>query len=478
MPGFVQHGSASARGAARRQELSAVFPVRTSMIRRARFALVLGVALLCAPPLGLSAQAASRPVYRVPVHGVIELGLAPYIERALREAEAAGAVAVILDIETPGGRVDAAERIVDALQASDVPVYAFVNHRAFSAGALIALAAHEIYLTPTAVIGAATPVDGTGKKAPEKYVSAMRSEMRALADARGRDPRVAEAMVDEDVEIPGVVDRGKLLTLTSREAARVGYGRETADWDALVAELGLAQAPVVTPKVNWAERAVRFFTHPAVAPLLLSLGFLGLIIEIKAPGFGLPGAVGAASLALFFGSHFLLGLAGIEELLLIGIGLVLIAVELFLLPGFGVAGILGGISLGAGFYLSFVSDMATGGDYITALGLFSLSILVVIVAAWALLRRLPRSRRFTDSGIMLGESTSREAGYLSAAIRPELIGTTGIAVTDLRPSGAARFGEERIDVVTEADYISAGTPVRIVRSEGYRHVVEPVPGGN
>jgi membrane-bound serine protease (ClpP class) len=362
---------------------------------------------------------------------------------------------------------------VNAVQAARVPVYAFVNSRAFSAGALVSLAAREIYYAPGAVIGAATPVDGAGTKAPEKIVSAMRSEMRALAEARGRDVRIAEAMVDEDIAIPEVVEAGKLLTLTRGEAVRLGYGKAVADWDALLAELGLEQAPVVTPGVNWAERLVRFFTHPAVAPLLLSLGFLGIIIELKAPGFGLPGALGAIALALFFGSHFILGLAGLEELLLIGGGIILLAVEMFLLPGFGVAGIAGGVAIAGGFYLSLVSDMASGADYVQALGLFSLSVLVVILVAWALVRRLPRSRRFSASGIMLGESTSREAGYLSAAVRPELIGSTGVAVTDLRPAGAARFGSERLDVVSGADWISAGTPVRIVRSEGYRHVVEP-----
>lgn len=441
---------------------------------KSRLPLLLGLLLagLARPALP---QQTAVTVYRIPINGTIELGLAPYVERAIRQAGEAGAAAVILDIDTEGGRVDAAERIVDAVQGSTVPVYAFVNPRAFSAGALIALAAHEIYLTPAAVMGAATPITGSGEKAPEKIVSAMRSEMRALAEARGRDPRVAEAMVDEEIAIADVIDRGKLLTLTSAEAVRLGYGRAAADWSALLTQLRLEGAEVVSPPINWAERLVRFFTHPIVAPLLLSLGFLGLIIEFKAPGFGLPGAVGAASLALFFGSHFILGLAGIEELLLIGIGLVLVAVELFLLPGFGVAGVLGGISLAAGFYLSFVGDMASGSDYMTALGVFSLSILVVIVAAWALLRRLPRSRRFSDSGILLDQSTSREAGYLSAAVRTELIGATGVALTDLRPAGVARFGEERVDVVADAHWIGAGTPVRIVRAEGYRHVVEAAP---
>lgn len=446
------------------------------MTQRTRYPLAVLLALCSLAPVPAWAQARvpAGAVYRVPVTGVIELGLAPFVERALREAAAAQAAAVVLDLDTPGGRIDAAERIVDAVQASAIPVYAFVNSRAFSAGALVSLAAREIYYVPAAVIGAATPVTGEGTKAPEKIVSAMRSEMRALAEARGRDPRVAEAMVDEDVAIPGVVEAGKLLTLTGQEAVRLGYGKEVAGWDALLQALDLQQAPVVTMHVNWAERLVRFFTHPAVAPLLLSLGFLGIIIELKAPGFGLPGALGAIALALFFGSHFLLGLAGLEELLLIGAGIILVGVEMFLLPGFGVAGVLGGLAIAGGFYLSFVSDMASGADYVQALGLFSLSVLVVILVAWALLRRLPRSRRFSASGIMLDQSTSREAGYLSAAVRPELIGTTGVAMTDLRPAGAARFGDERLDVVADANWINAGTRVRIVRSEGYRHVVEPV----
>ncbi|HSJ14829.1 MAG TPA: NfeD family protein [Longimicrobiales bacterium] len=448
------------------------------MDARALLPILLGAILLAPGASRAAAQQGAAPVYRVPVQGVIELGLAPFVARSLREAEAAGARAVILDIETPGGRIDAAERIVDAIRRAEVPVYAFVDSRAFSAGALIALAARDVYMVPTAVMGAATPVTGEGEKAPEKIVSAMRSEMRALAEARGRDPRVAEAMVDEEIAIEGVVEAGKLLTLTTSEAVRLGYASAVADFGTLLDVLEVADAPIVQTRVNWAERLVRFFTHPAVAPMLLSLGFLGIIWEFKMPGFGLPGGVGITALALFFGSHLLLGLAGIEELLLIGAGLALIGVEVFLLPGFGIAGIAGGVALAAGFYLSLVSDMASAGDYIQALGVFSVSVLVVIVVAWALLRHLSRGRRAGTSGFLLGEATSRERGYISAAVRTELVGATGVALTDLRPAGAARIGDERVDVVSDADFISAGTPVRIVRSEGYRHVVQPLEGGS
>jgi membrane-bound serine protease (ClpP class) len=417
-------------------------------------------------------------VYRVPVSGVIELGLAPFVERTIREAEAAGASAIILDIETPGGRVDAAQRITTAVHNTRIPVYAFVNMHAHSAGAMIALSANEIYMRPGAVIGAATPVTGEGETAPEKIVSAMRAEMRAHAETRGLDPRIAEAMVDVDIEIEGVIERGRLLTLTTGEAVALGYAREAADWDALVAELGVAAAPVITAQANWAERVVRFLTHPAVAPMLLSLGFLGILIEIKSPAFGVAGIIGATALTAFFGSHLLLGLAGWEELILLGVGVVLVAVEMFVLPGFGIAGILGALAILAAFYLSMVSHMATGADYAQAFGVLSLSIIVVIIAAWALLRHFGRAASSgRSSGIMLGDATSRETGYLSAAVRAELVGTVGIALTDLRPAGAGRFGGERIDVVSDSNWIEAGATIRITRSDGYRHVVEPVDPG-
>ena len=412
-------------------------------------------------------------VYRVPVHGVIELGLAPFITRSIATAEEADAQALVLDIETPGGRIDAAQQIVDALRDTELPVYAFVNRRALSAGAMIALAADEIYMREGATMGAATPVLGAGEKAPEKIVSAMRSEMRTLAEQRGLDPRIAEAMVDEEIAIEGVVEAGKLLTLTTEEAVRVGYARSAADLADVLAAAGVGDAAVLTMEVNWAENVVRFLTHPAVAPLLLSLGFLGLVIELKTPALGLAGTIGVASLGLFFGSRYIVGLAGLEELLLIAVGLVLIGVEILVIPGFGIAGVAGALAVGAGIMLSLVGFAATPAEWSQAAGVLSLSLLVGIVIAWALLRRLPRTGRFTRTGIMLGGSTDRESGYLSQPSRSELIGSIGIALTDLRPSGAARFGEERVDVVSDSSWISAGTPVRVVRAEGYRHVVEP-----
>ena len=413
-------------------------------------------------------------VFRVPVTGVVEMGLAPFIERAIREAEAAGASAVVLDINTPGGRVDSAERIADAISASRVPVYAFVNPRAYSAGALIALATRDIYMRTGSVLGAVTPVDGSGVKASEKIVSAMRSQMRALAEARGLDPAIAEAMVDESLAVPGVVDAGRLLTLTTEEAVRIGYASETESFASLLDDLGIVGAEVTDFGANWTERLVRFFSNPVVTPFLLSLGFLGLIIEIKTATFGLAGLAGALSLSLFFGSHLILGLAGWEDLLLVGAGVLFVAAEVLLIPGFGLFGVLGIAGIAGGIYMSLLGSLPAAQDFSRAGQVLSATLLILLVTGWALLRHLPRSTRLFRSGIFLGTRTDRAIGYESSERRTDLIGTEGVTATDLRPSGVGIFHDERVDIVSQSEWIEEGTPVRVVSAEGYRQVVRPI----
>jgi len=434
-------------------------------------AALLVAAVLAAAPQPTLAQAGDA-VVRVPIEGTIELGLSPFVARVLEEAEASGARAVILDLDTPGGRIDAAWKIIDAVRDAGVPVYAYVDRRALSAGAMIALSTDGIYMRPGSTIGAATPVTGQGAKASEKMVSAMRSEFRALAEERGLDPRIAEAMVDEDVAVPGVVEAGKLLTLTTEEALSLGVAAgEVDDFAALEAALGLAGADVIETAPNWAEVLVRFLTNPVVAPMLLSLGFLGLLIELKTPTFGVAGAIGLTALAAFFGAHHLVHLAGMEEIILFGVGVVLVTAEILVIPGFGIAGLLGGAAILGGAVLSMVGQMPSAGDILNAAGLVALSLILVAVGGWAILRHLPASRRL--SGILLRDSTSRETGYLSAPERRDLVGAVGVAVTDLRPAGTAMIGKERIDVVTEGPWIEANTPVEVVRAESYRHVVRP-----
>ena len=431
----------------------------------------LTLALLCLPRLFAAAQGST--VYRIPVTGVVENGLAPYVARSLREAESEGAVAAFLDIDTPGGRIDAAERIADAVRNARIPVYGFVNPRAYSAGALIAISTNGIYMRPGAVIGAATPVDGQGTKASEKMVSAMRAEFRAMAEQRGLDPKLAEAMVDENVEVPGVVKKGQLLTLSTGEAVKLRFAKgAVADEPALLAAIGHAGARVVTTEPNWAEGLVRFLTNPLVAPLLLSLGILGLVFEIKTGAFGIGGILSLVSLGLFFGSSLLLGLAGWEEVLLLGLGVIALAVEVFVLPGFGVAGVLGALAIVASMVLAMMGARPTTGDVAQALAVLGASLFITLAVIYAWLRHLPNSGRF--SGLLLQGSVHKSQGFVSAPNRGDLVGRDGVAVTDLRTSGTAVVGQERLDVVTEGEYVPQGSRVQVVQSDGYRHVVRAV----
>ena len=432
---------------------------------------VLTLSLALAP---ISPLVAQEPlVYRVMITGVVENGLAPYVARSLREAKSAGAAAAYLDIDTPGGRIDAAERIADAVRGAGIPVYAYVNPRAYSAGALIAISSIGIYMRPGAVIGAATPVDGQGTKAPEKMVSAMRAEFRALAEERGLDPRLAEAMVDENVEIPGVVKRGQLLTLSTGEALRLNFAKgQAANEAALLSAIGHSGARVVTTQTNWAEGVVRFLTNPLVAPLLLSLGILGLVFEIKTGAFGLGGLLSLVSLGLFFGSSLIIGLAGWEEVLLLGLGMIALAVEVFVIPGFGAAGILGILAIAASMVMAMMGGYPTSGDIAQALAVLGASLFITTAVIYAWLRHLPNSGRF--NGLLLRGAGHRSEGFTTAPSRPELVGQDGTALTDLRPSGTARIGDERLDVVTEGEYVAQGSRVQVVRSDGYRHVVRAV----
>ncbi|MDT8435560.1 MAG: NfeD family protein [Gemmatimonadota bacterium] len=437
-------------------------------------ALAAGLAGVTGPAAPRAPVQDTSQVVRVPVTGTIELGLAPFVARALSEAEAAGADLVVFEIDTPGGRVDAAWQIIDAVRDAEVRTVAWVNRRALSAGAMIALSADRIVMRPGGVIGAATPVTGEGRKASEKMVSAMRSEFRALAEERGLDPAIAEAMVDEEVEIPGVIEAGRLLTLTSEEAVRLAVVDGTAaDWDAVLRAAGLADAVTTEARPNWAERLVRLLTHPALAPMLLSLGFLGLLVEIKTPTFGLAGGLGLLCLAAFFGARFLVNLAGLEELLLLGAGVLLVTLEILVVPGIGVPGLLGGLAILGSITLSMLGSYPSVNDVIGALGILAISLLALGLLAFGILRHLPHSRRL--SGILLSRSTSRETGYLSAPDRSAYVGRHGIALTDLRPSGSARFGEERLDVVTEGPWIEDGTPVVVVRAGVSDLVVRETP---
>jgi membrane-bound serine protease (ClpP class) len=440
---------------------------------------LIGLCLLLLSASTPLAQPAKALVYLIPIDGVIDLGLAPFVERALDEAADAGAAAVILEVNTFGGRVDAAVLIRDALLRSRVRTVAFVNQRAISAGALISLATETIAMADAGTIGAATPVQVGLPGAPaqpveEKTVSYMRKEFRATAESRHRPPVFAEAMVDADVAIPGVIEKGKLLTLTTAEALKHHVAQLQANSvEALLEALNLPGAEIHAASATWAETVVRVLTNPIVSSLLMTVGMLGIIIEIQSPGFGLPGLVGLSCLALFLGGHWIVQLAGWEQVLLIGIGLLLLAVELFVLPGFGVAGVLGILALLGGLGSSLVGAGATWEALLAAVGRAALSLLLAILGGFALLRLLPR----TPMGrrLILQTGLSSGAGYTSEPVGDHRwLGHRGTTVSPLRPSGIAQLDGERVDVVSDGAFLEAGTPIEVIRVDGNRIVVRSV----
>ena len=424
---------------------------------------------------GLPSAQTSRPlVYVVPIEGVIDLGLAPFLARTIRDAEQAGAAAVLLDINTFGGRVDAAVVMRDALLQTRLRTIAFVNPRAISAGALLALATETIVMTSGGTIGAAMPVvsgGGEPQAADEKSVSYLRKEFAATAERRGRPAEFAEAMVDVDVEIPGVVAKGKLLTLTVSEAMRHHVVEFRADTlEAALDAVGLGHADVRRASQTWAETLVRFLTNPIVASLLMTVGLLGILVEIRTPGFGVPGFVGLLSFALLFWGHWLVQLAGWEELLLVGAGTLLIGAEVFVIPGFGVAGIAGVVALVAGLGMTLVGAGATTSMVIGALGRVGISLLLALGGGLVLLRvlpHLPYGRRF-----VLNDNMNADLGYATAPDTDRSwLGRTGTAVSPLRPAGIAEIAGTRLDVVSDGGFIEALAVIEVTRVDGNRIVV-------
>ena len=339
----------------------------------------------------------------IPIEGAIEPGLGAFLERSIDEAEDAGIETIILDINTPGGRLDTVLRMRDDILDTEIPTVAFVNREAFSAGALITIASDQIWMTDGAVFGAATPISGaTGETADEKTISAVRSTFRSTAEQQGRDPAIAEAMVDPVVEIEGLDSDTSLLTLTTEQARQHGYLDGVAQSrEALLSELGFAGAEVTVASPTFFERVVRFITDPALASILILLALALIVLDGFVGGFGVMALVGAGLLAVFFWGHLLAGFAGWEDVILVVVGIVLIGIEVFVIPGFGVPGILGFLSLLGGLVLAMTSrgfgeegftDQATDAIQ-TLLITLSLTVLLIVLVAWGLPRLVPSVAR-------------------------------------------------------------------------------------
>ncbi len=380
--------------------------------------------------------AAPSRVYVLPIRKMIEPALLYVVRRGVAEAEAEHADAIVFVMDTPGGTVDAAREIVFTIQHVGVPTYTFVEKNAFSAGAIIALATDHIYMAPGSVIGDAMPimmsplggVQAMPEGLEEKTVSAVSALIRSAAEQGGHNKELAEAMVRREMEFK-IGDRvispaGQLLTLTNEEAAETVdpaagpllSAGTVRDVDALLEAVGMPGATVRTLEVTSAERIARYVA--ALAPLFLIGGLLGIYLEIKTPGFGLPGLLGIACLAVFFWGHHLAGLAGSEDLLVFMAGFALLLVELLFIPGFGFVGALGIALMLAGLLLAMIQS-APGGPWWPGwpriqvpLTKLSVTLVGTACAAAILGRFLPRSRTFRR--MVLDTASDGRAGRAAA----------------------------------------------------------------
>lgn len=424
-------------------------------------------------PLPIDAPAGSKVVV-IPIDRTVELGLAAFVRRAIDDNP--DAVAIVLDVNTLGGRIDAAIQIRDALLEAKPRTVAFIHPRAISAGALISLACDNILMTDGATIGAATPIQAGGGQAEavgEKMVSYMRAEMRSTAEANGRRGDIAEAMVDREVVIDGVVEAGKLLTLDTDQALKLGIADgKAADLDEVMSTLTLKQPQIVEVEINWGEEVARLLTEPTVSGLLLSVGMLGLMVAFYTRTVGMFTVLGFVSLALFFGGHAVVHLVGWEEALLFLTGVVLVIIEIFFVPGFGVPGVLGLICVISALVLSLIGipinvSFKTG-LLAEAMTRVLLSLLGAFVLALVLMRLLSRTA-FGRSFVL----QDAETGFLSAPTASDLVGQIGEALTDLRPAGKVIIGHERHEATSEREFIARGSRVRVIGKDGPTLIVRP-----
>ena len=477
----------------------------------------------------LSAQDTAL-VYVIDIRNEIGSGLSTYISDSIQMAEEAGADVIVFDVDTPGGRVDSAVNIIRSIQDTQIPTIAFVNRQAISAGAMISIACNQIVMTSGGTIGDSAPVTIQGDEVGEKAVSYIQGTIRATAERENRNPDIAEAMVDKELVLVKLTDgqiikllpeeyaareeegeemeilcaQGKLLTLSTQQALDYGFADaqaetltelltqyeivEVAGTKLPLTEDGIARwqrefgtsevnrlkildgAQIVEVEATLADKIVFFLTNPLISTLLLSLGTLGIFIEIRTPGFGVPGFLGLICIGLFFGGHMLTRIGAEWAFLLFILGLGLIALEVFVIPGFGVAGVLGiTLMLGSVF---FVFDKAY--EFRTAV--MWLSVSVILTAGLAILAAflLPETQIFQR--LALSTVMDTEMGYHSSS--PEdfqgYLGQSGVALTPLRPSGTARIADKRVDVVTVGDFIPRDSNVKVVEVEGSKVFVEAV----
>lgn len=420
---------------------------------------ILGITGLIFNGRSAAASTAQRVVY-IPIHGTVDDGMAHLVRRAVDQADAEHANAIVLDINSGGGLLQAGMDIRDAVLGAHEPTIAFVAQRAYSAAALIALSAQTIVMAPGASIGDAQPIPDT-----HKLETAVTAEFESTALRNHRDPKIAAAMVDEHIDLPEYKKPNLPLTLNTQDAlrAKIADGVQPTLANVLRAN-HLANATLSTAEYSLGERLARFATSPVVSGLLLTLGLLGLLIEMQTLH-GIAGFVGITALALFFGSHVYAGFSNDFVIALAIAGVIGILFELHVVPGHGLPGVAGSIALFLAVMLAFGLPF-----FFVALQTVSTALVTTVLLFWMATRAFPENAFMKKITLLSAQGPD----YVTSSDFSDLRGAIGTATSYLRPAGVALFRDRRIDVLTQGDFIPAGTPIRVTRVEGARIFVEPV----
>lgn len=418
------------------------------------------------------AQGDQPSVYRFSIREEINASAWRTTQQAYLKAEVENVDAILIEMNTFGGLVNFADSIRSRILSSPIKTIIYIDHNAASAGALISLACNKIYMTKGSSIGAASVVDGEGEIMPEKYQSYMRALMRATAEATNRDPRIAEAFVDPDVDVPGLKEKGKLLSLTSGEAVRAGIADgEVKNINEILEIEGFRNAALISHQTTWVDSVIGFLTNPAVQGFLIVLIMGGIYFEMSSPGIGLPIIVALLSGLLYFTPLYIEGFAAHWEILLFIIGVILLALEIFVIPGFGIAGIAGIAFIICSFAFSMVPNDVFDFSLTEPNLLFRSFMLVIISIIGAIVlsvifgRSILKSRVFKR--LVLEDEQNSSKGYVSSVVDFSLIDKEGIARTDLRPSGKVEIDGKWYDAVALGGYITKGTMVTVEKHENY-----------
>ncbi len=418
-------------------------------------------------------------VYELDIRQEIAPPVWHHTKKAFQEAQALHADIILIHMNTYGGMLDAADSIRTKILDSKIPVYVFIDKNAASAGALISIACDSIYMTPGSSIGAATVVNQKGEVLPDKYQSYMRSIMRSTAEVNGRNPDIAQAMVDPSIYVAGVSDSGKVLTFTPSEALKNGFCEaEVNSVKALLHHAGIDKYKIEKQQLTAADKITGFLINPMISGLLIMIIIGGIYFELQTPGIGFPLAAAVVAALLYFAPLYIEGLANHWEILLFIAGLILLALEIFAIPGFGVTGFAGVLLITTGLTLSLVEHVGPGTLDYDLTGLLKAFFLVIISMTLGILISIFLAKRLLESPSFHFSLNNRQLSTEGYTVAKEeylsMIGKTGIAQTQLRPAGKIVIDGEQYDAVSQISYINKDSQVTVTDYNNGQLVVRKV----